>query len=137
SWSTVLGPFSAYINFRYGSPNDSLVTAIDAEIPGSLVVRWTGEMDHCGPAFPRGIVTWPLIPAMRVQLVPPIWHSAFGGYLAGLLGESTHTTTLASMPLDHEVVESLVTVMMHNSDQWWTSFDSWKSEYLHNSASCD
>jgi len=42
-----------YVKQRYGFDNDGLVIPVDAEIPGSSVVRYDKELDHVGTVWPR------------------------------------------------------------------------------------
>jgi len=42
-----------YVKKRYGMANDGLVIPIDAEVPGSSVVKYEKELDHVGTVWPK------------------------------------------------------------------------------------
>ena len=46
---------AAYVRRRYGAANDGLVARCDAEIPGSVAVRWSAEQDHADCVYPRNV----------------------------------------------------------------------------------
>ena len=46
---------AAYARRRYGVASDGLVARCDAEVPGSVCVRWTDEQDHADCAYPREV----------------------------------------------------------------------------------
>ena len=54
--SALISPFAltaAYMKGRYGQVSDGMVTALDAEVPGSSMVRYRATvMDHLGPVYP-------------------------------------------------------------------------------------
>lgn len=46
---------AAYVRRRYDAANDGLVARCDAEIPGSVAVRWSAEQDHADCVYPRNV----------------------------------------------------------------------------------
>lgn len=46
---------AAYVRRRYDAANDGLVARCDAEIPGSVAVRWSAEQDHADCVYPRRV----------------------------------------------------------------------------------
>ena len=46
---------AAYTRGRYGAASDGLVARCDAEVPGSVCVRWKEEQDHSDCVYPRAV----------------------------------------------------------------------------------
>ena len=71
SWRSMLWPVARYMFERYGLPNDGLVAQVDAEIPGSRLVR-LDDMDHAEAA----LVGLPAAPTTTRRTSPrPWWRS--------------------------------------------------------------
>ena len=51
--ASLLFASAAYTRRRYGVANDGLVARCDAEVPGSVAVRWAREFDHADAAYPE------------------------------------------------------------------------------------
>ena len=51
--ASLLFASAAYMRRRYGVANDGLVARCDAEVPGSVAVRWAREFDHADAAYPE------------------------------------------------------------------------------------